>query len=289
VRLNFYISSLLLFLIVSPAVSFSVYAQALRQTGIASFYSDKFNGKKTASGKIFNNKKFYAAHKTLPFGTILKVTNLSNNKWCLVTVIDRGPFIKGRIIDLSKAAADSLDYLHVGHTKVLIEEITEDNERHLLPPVHRVLSFPYSWKGVWSGNLQLFNQAGLKLTVPMKLHILPTADTSRWHWVIQYDTSKRNYELIIDEFKKEYFIDEKNSIVIPASLFDNTLVSCFEVAGSTLQASYSKMDDELLFTISSLNTSLKDKSGGIVYEGEEIPIVESYRVVSFQRAILQRE
>jgi len=70
----------------------------------ASYYSDKFNGRKTASGKKFNNDAFTAAHKKLPFGTKLKVTNEKNNKSVIVEVIDRGPFVKGREIDLSKRA-----------------------------------------------------------------------------------------------------------------------------------------------------------------------------------------
>lgn len=70
----------------------------------ASYYHDKFNGRKTASGKIFNNNNFTAAHKKFPFGTLLKVTNEANNKSAIVKVIDRGPFIKGREIDLSKKA-----------------------------------------------------------------------------------------------------------------------------------------------------------------------------------------
>ncbi len=265
------------------------YSQPFKQTGNASYYSDKFNGKKTASGKIFSNKKYYAAHQTLPFGTLIKVTNLSNNKWCLVTIVDRGPFIKGRIIDLSKVAADSLDYIHEGHTKVVIEEITEENERKLLPPESRFLSFPYSWVGMWSGELVIFNQGVIKMKVPMRLHIKLTEDTSRWQWVIQYDTSKRNYELVLDEFKKEYYIDEKNSIIIPVSIFGNTLLSCFDVNGSLLQATYSRAEDELLFTISSVNTNIKDRSGGTLNKEEDIPVVDSYKVVSYQRAILKRE
>lgn len=71
---------------------------------IASYYHDKFNGRKTASGEVFNNKKQTAAHKKLPFGTTLKVTNRANGKWVLVIVNDRGPFSKGREIDLSKKA-----------------------------------------------------------------------------------------------------------------------------------------------------------------------------------------
>jgi rare lipoprotein A len=70
----------------------------------ASYYHDKFNGKKTASGKKFDNNKYTAAHKTLPFGTKVKVTNIASGKSVIVEVTDRGPFVKSREIDLSKRA-----------------------------------------------------------------------------------------------------------------------------------------------------------------------------------------
>lgn len=70
----------------------------------ASYYHDKFNGRKTASGKRFDNTKLTAAHKKLPFGTKLKITNILNKKSTIVEVTDRGPFVKGREIDLSKKA-----------------------------------------------------------------------------------------------------------------------------------------------------------------------------------------
>jgi rare lipoprotein A len=69
----------------------------------ASHYSDKLNGRRTASGKIFNNKNYTAAHKTLKFGTKVKVTNIVNNKSVVVTITDRGPFTKNREIDIAKA------------------------------------------------------------------------------------------------------------------------------------------------------------------------------------------
>ena len=71
---------------------------------VATYYADKFNGKKTASGETFSNSKYTAAHKKLPFGTKLKVTNTANGKSVVVTVNDRGPFTKGFDIDLSKKA-----------------------------------------------------------------------------------------------------------------------------------------------------------------------------------------
>ncbi len=75
-----------------------------KQNAHASYYSDKLNGRKTASGQVFNNSKYTAAHKTLKFGTKVKVTNVVNDKSVIVTINDRGPFIKGREIDLTKKA-----------------------------------------------------------------------------------------------------------------------------------------------------------------------------------------
>ena len=75
---------------------------------IASYYHNKFNGRKTANGEIFNNSKLTAAHKTLDFGTVVKVTNIANNKSVVVKINDRGPFSKGKEIDLSKKAFDEI-------------------------------------------------------------------------------------------------------------------------------------------------------------------------------------
>jgi len=75
-----------------------------KKSAHASYYHDRFNGKKTASGTRFNNKKYTAAHKKLPFGTKVKVTNEANGKFVIVEITDRGPFVKTREIDLSKRA-----------------------------------------------------------------------------------------------------------------------------------------------------------------------------------------
>lgn len=91
------------------------------QTGVASFYGERWNNRKTASGEIFNTEKLTAAHKTLPFGTKVKVTNLNNGKSVVVKINDRGPFIKGRVIDLSKAAFREIETIGKGVTKVNIE------------------------------------------------------------------------------------------------------------------------------------------------------------------------
>ena len=96
-----------------------------KQEGTASYYADKFEGQPTASGEKYKHTKMTAAHKSLPFGTMIKVTNLKNNKSVVVKVNDRGPFVEGRIVDLSKSAAETLDFILDGLARVKIE-VVED-------------------------------------------------------------------------------------------------------------------------------------------------------------------
>jgi rare lipoprotein A len=91
------------------------------ETGMASYYAESYNGKKTANGEIYQSSKLTAAHKKLPFGTKVKVTNLANGKSVKVRINDRGPFITGRIIDLTKAAAKKIDMVTAGVVKVEIK------------------------------------------------------------------------------------------------------------------------------------------------------------------------
>ena len=94
------------------------------ETGMASWYGARHHGKRTASGELFDQKKFTAAHRTLPWGSIVKVTNLANGKSVEVRINDRGPFEKGRIIDLSRAAAQVLGMLGTGVAQVEIERLS---------------------------------------------------------------------------------------------------------------------------------------------------------------------
>lgn len=91
------------------------------QYGIASFYSNKFNGRKTANGEIFSQKKLTAAHNSLPLGTYVRVTNLRNKKKVVVKINDRLHHRNKRVIDLTKAAALSLGFIKAGTTRVKIE------------------------------------------------------------------------------------------------------------------------------------------------------------------------
>jgi rare lipoprotein A len=89
--------------------------------GDASWYGPRFHGKKTASGELYDQTKLTAAHKTLPLGSRAKVTNLENGNTVEVQINDRGPFIDGRIIDLSRAAAGALDFVEAGIAPVRVE------------------------------------------------------------------------------------------------------------------------------------------------------------------------
>jgi len=90
------------------------------QTGYASWYGETFQGRRTASGETFDYRKLTAAHQTLPFGAYVEVTRLDNGRKVVVKINDRGPYAHGRIIDLSKAAAQKLNMVRDGVAKVKI-------------------------------------------------------------------------------------------------------------------------------------------------------------------------
>jgi rare lipoprotein A len=114
------------FFILTGIVFFSAAQTAndgsFRQEGIASWYGKEFEGRPTANGEIFNPSLFTAAHPSLPFGTILTITNKQNMKQVTVRVNDRGPFVSSRIIDLSMAAAEALDIINTGTAPVIVEK-----------------------------------------------------------------------------------------------------------------------------------------------------------------------
>jgi rare lipoprotein A len=107
--------------------SFFATSQAgFEELGTASFYADKFHGKKTASGEVYDKNDLTCAHNTLAFGTMLRVTNLASNNSVIVRVNDRGPHTRGAIVDLSYAAAESIDLIKAGRLKVKIQVISMD-------------------------------------------------------------------------------------------------------------------------------------------------------------------
>ena len=94
------------------------------EQGVASFYAEKYHGRKTASGERYNMHELTAAHRRLPFGAKVRVTNLNNNQSVIVRINDRGPFVRGRVIDLSLAAARKLDMVRSGVARVELAPVT---------------------------------------------------------------------------------------------------------------------------------------------------------------------
>ena len=100
-------------------------------TGVSSYYGTDFHGKLTANGEVYDMYGLTAAHKTLPLNTIVRVTNLANSKSLILRINDRGPYIKGRILDCSYGAAKKLDFLIQGTTKVKIELIEIGDNKYM--------------------------------------------------------------------------------------------------------------------------------------------------------------
>lgn len=121
----------------STAVIFSLFLNFgfAQETGLASYYGDAFHGSQTANGEIYDRTKMTAAHRTHKFGTYLKVTRKDNKKSVIVKVNDRGPHIKGRIVDVSKEAARKLGLIQDGVAQVTVEKVSGKSETASTPEV----------------------------------------------------------------------------------------------------------------------------------------------------------
>lgn len=120
-----------LFLLSLLVFTCTMYSQENTLKGKVSYYANKFHGRKTASGKIFDNTKLTCAHKTLPFGTLLKIINPIDGRFVIVEVIDRGPYIKKRVVDLSRSAFLKIGDLEKGVMTVIIEKIDNKKKKNL--------------------------------------------------------------------------------------------------------------------------------------------------------------
>lgn len=115
-------------LLIALAMFFQVIEVNAQAHGRASYYSNALHGRKMSNGERYNKNDFTCAHRTLPFGTMLRVTNMRNNKQVIVRVTDRGPFVRGRIVDLSYAAARAIGSISAGVATVKIEVLRKDPE-----------------------------------------------------------------------------------------------------------------------------------------------------------------
>jgi rare lipoprotein A len=120
----FGLSILLVTIFLIPEYLNAQESAIFRQEGIASWYGREYEGRPTASGEIFNSSQLTAAHPSLPFGTMIIVTNQHNNRKVTVRINDRGPFVPARIIDISRAAAEQLDMISTGTAPVSVESVS---------------------------------------------------------------------------------------------------------------------------------------------------------------------
>lgn len=129
-------------------VFLSIGLQAKNKEGVASWYHDSLHGNLTANGEVYDKDKVSCAHKTLPFGTILEVTNIDNDSTIIVRVNDRGPFIDGRDLDMSRRAAEDLGMIDAGVVNIKYEI----NNRYYINyrPYYRLfnIKYGYSFDGV---------------------------------------------------------------------------------------------------------------------------------------------
>lgn len=113
--------ALALLMFITPTLGWAITSPGDTQSGLASYYGKEFHGRRTASGQRFDMNKLTAAHRKLPIGSRVRVTHHGTGKSIVVTVTDRGPFKKGRVIDLSLAAARSLGMVKAGVSRVSVE------------------------------------------------------------------------------------------------------------------------------------------------------------------------
>ncbi|MEH6565639.1 MAG: septal ring lytic transglycosylase RlpA family protein [Halopseudomonas sp.] len=128
-----WIASLLLLSLSGPAFAYADHLQSQdgeqwAQVGKASYYSSRLHGRRTASGEPYDETALTAAHPTLPFGTLVKVTNLYNERSVVLRINDRGPFVGHRIIDVSQVAAEQLGMIRAGSVRVRVEYFEEQSE-----------------------------------------------------------------------------------------------------------------------------------------------------------------
>ena len=119
------LASLALFSLLAGCASHDVDPSGYDKTGSASYYGSRHHGKRTASGEDFNQNGLTAAHRSLPFGSRVLVTNLANKRSVVVRINDRGPHTRGRLIDLSRAAAEKIGMVRSGTARVRVQGLSD--------------------------------------------------------------------------------------------------------------------------------------------------------------------
>lgn len=188
-------------------------------------------------------------------------------------------------------------YLKVLGTAIILSFIgcsTPSSKKPIPIGPQEKYSFPEDWYGRWSGQLHIFKDGKQTMEVEMKLIIKATEQEGKHQWSIIYgpDTIKglRDYYLLADSSQtNHYIIDEGNSIYIDGYVYVDVFQSTFEVMGSRLSSFYRRDANALIFEITSYNDIPNTESGGQVIEGDTIPVVKSYDISTYQKALLYRE
>lgn len=160
--------------------------------------------------------------------------------------------------------------------------------------VEELDSFPISWLGNWTGDLNIYSGNKLVQTVPMELELLAMDTSDNFTWAIIYgadrEAGRRSYELeIVDAERGFYRIDEKNSIKMESFLYGNKLFCQFSVMNSQILCTYEKAGEKLIFEIISGNTEPISTTGGAMVDEEEIPEVHTFPISTMQKAVLTRK
>ena len=156
------------------------------------------------------------------------------------------------------------------------------------------LNFPDDWLGFWEGELHIYNEIGLKQSLPMALDNSTTNITGQYTWAIIYGSDsiagRRDYLLKeVDKSNGHYIVDEKNGILLDAYLIDNELISVFEVMGNSLTSTYKREGNNMIFEIMMYKSQHVSITGDTIIGTDTIPPVKSYKPIVTQKAILTKK
>ena len=190
----------------------SLFCVAQFQSGKASYYADKFEGRKTASGEIYRGNELTAAHPTLPFGTTVKVTNQHNQKFINVRINDRGPFVSSRIIDLSKSAAEELDFINLGVVDVSIEIVPDSVLEAMRPKFYSVKVKQIEPVGF---GVQIMSLSNLDMLLSMNQDLIKQKEGFKVTIQPKVIQEKQVFALILGDFNsREEAVNFKNTLSI---------------------------------------------------------------------------
>ena len=194
--------------------------------GSASWYGVTAHGRMTASGRIFNRVDYAAAHRTLPFGTVLRVHNINNNKHVLVVVNDRGPFVRGRVVDVSLQAAKMLGFVPHGVAPVWCEVVsTQDGE-----PLHEDQGFYVQLFAVptWQAAEQHQRDIALRLGLSSKIFHAPDDPVNSYRVCAGYWPLFSEAETVLETLPAYYdqakvILAPRNSSTLPPSILPDAV------------------------------------------------------------------